>query len=226
MKRSVVAFLLLISVSVFAGDPKYPVNTIPEELKVNVNAVYRENTSVFTILGRDRASHYVHQVITIFNARAKHYASEAVSYDKLRKVKSLEATVYDANGAVIKKLRNNDIEDQSAVGDGLFSDNRYKYFDLAQGIYPYTVEMEYEVEYKFLFYIPSFYLLDDEKISSEKASYSLQYTDGLAPRYRVLNTAVKQAQGKNDNGLTTLTWTFINTPPLKIEPSGPSIADI
>lgn len=210
----------------FGGDPKYPVSAIPEELKSNANAVFRENTSVFTILARDKATHYVHQVITIFNAKAKQYASEAVDYDKFRKVRSITAAVYDASGKQVKRLKDKEIEDVSAGGGDLFSDDRFKYFDLAQGTYPYTVEIEYEVDYKFLYYIPSYTVLADENVSCEKGSFTLRYPSALRPRFKLFQIDQQGTEQPTSDGLLSRSWNFEKVLPVKIEAYGPSFWSI
>lgn len=226
MKRCIFFALWISGSLAFATDPKYPVSAIAPELLVNVNAVYRENTSTFTILARDRASHHIHQVVTILNGKAKHYASEAVGYDKLRKIRSLTATVYDQEGKLIKRLKDKDIEDHSAVGDGLFSDDRYKYFDLSQGTYPYTIEIEYEVDFKYLFHIPAFAVLNDEKLSCEKASFTLKYPQALKPRVRLTNVADQNPEQVNADGSLSKNWSFQNVLPIKMEAHGPSFRDL
>ena len=223
-------FLLLVASLIFfidanAGDPKYPVLAIPAELSSNVDAVYRENTSIFKILSRDRASHFVRQVITIYNGKGKFHADQFVYYDKFTKIRSLEAAVYDANGDLIKKFKDKDIKDGSYTGD-LASDDRYKYLDLAQGIYPYTIEIEYEHDYKFLFYIPEFSLVYDEKMSCQNAFFSLQYPKELSPRVKVLNITEDIKEEKTSEGLLSKSWTFKNYAALKREPYGPEYAEL
>src|SRR5687767_6437125 len=186
--RVVTIFFLLSTLTVLGGDPKYPVSAIPEELRLNVNAVFREDHMVFKIYSKSKATYYVHQVVTIFNEKGKKYASEVVGYNKLSKVRDINGTVYDAEGKQIKRLKNSEIYDQSAYdGFSLYSDNRFKAVDLAQGVYPYTVEFEYEIEYKYLFYIPGYVLVPEEKIAVQNSSYSLQFPEDLAPRYKVAN---------------------------------------
>lgn len=220
--RTAIIIFLTIAINAVGGDPKYPVSAIPEELRSNVNVVFREDHFRFTIYSKSKASYYVHQVITIFNDKGKKFASEVVGYNKLSKVKDINGTVYDADGKQIKRLKNSEIYDQSAFdGFSLYSDSRLKVLDLAQGSYPYTVEFEYEVDLKYLFYIPSFAVVPEEKIAVQKASYSLQYADGLAPRYKVFNTDVKPESSKTEEGLNALTWKFENVKPIKFEPHGP-----
>ena len=211
-------------------DLKYPVSAIPEEFKTNVNAVVREEKMIFKILSQSRANYYVYYAITIFNEAAKSYASEVVGYDKLSKVKSISGSVYDAKGKLVKKLKNAEIRDQSSFdGISLFSDNRLKSFDLAQAIYPYTVEIEYEIEYKFLFYIPGFIISPGEKVAIQQTSYSLQFPQtmrSIAPRYKLLNINQQPKTGYTEEGFETWTWTFENLKPAILEPLGPSAHDL
>ena len=229
MKINVLILILSVMIvgTVFGGDPKYPVSEIPAELKTNVNVVFREDQMIYKILSRSKAQQYVHQVITILNEKGRDYASEVVGYDKLSKVKDFNGTVYDAYGKQIKRLKNNEILDQSAFdGYSLYSDARLKAVDLSQGTYPYTVEFEYEIEYKFLFYIPSFVVVPAEKISVQHSSYSIHYAEALAPRYKVYNTDKKPKMEKTEDGLESLTWNFENVQPIKFEPHGPSKNDL
>ena len=221
MKMKILSFLVLGSLTweAVAGDPRYPVDAISPELKANVNAVIREDHMVFRIHAKNKASYYVHQVVTILNEKGKDYAREYVGYDKLSRITDLSGVVYDAFGKQIKRLKNSDIYDQSEFdGVSLYSDNRFKAIDLTQGSYPYTVEFEYEVELKSLFSIPSYYLLYSEKVSIEKSSYTLEFPSGLEPKYRARNTSVKPARGQRDNGIQFVTWTFENVMPIQFEP--------
>ncbi len=204
------------------GDPKYPVQAIPEDMKANVNVVIREEVMIFKILTRSSASLHVLEAITILNEKGKDYASEVIGYDKLSKIKEFNGNVYDATGKLIKKLKSSEIRDQSSYdGFSLYSDVRLKYADLSQAVYPYTVEFEYVKEYKFLFQIPGFVVVPEEKVSVQHSQYSLQFPSGLPPRYKVFNISQSPQKGKTTEGLESISWTFENVKPLKSEPLGP-----
>jgi len=162
----------------------------------------------------------VHQVVTILDATGKRHASEVISYDKLSKATFLKGNVYDANGLLIKKLKNSEIVDQSSF-EGLYSDNRYKAIDLAQAQYPYTVDIEYEIEEKYIFAIPSFYVLAGEKSAVEKGSCQLIYPKELEPRVKLTKIESKPAVAQLSNGIESKTWVFENIKPIKLEPMGP-----
>ncbi|MBL7873028.1 MAG: DUF3857 domain-containing transglutaminase family protein [Cyclobacteriaceae bacterium] len=223
MKQIFSAILLFIISSAYAVDPKYPVTTIPAELKEGTDVVIRSEETIFKIISKSKATLHVHEVYTIFNAKGKAYATEVVGYDKLSRVVNFDATAYDASGKQIKRLKNSDIYDQSSFdGFSLYSDNRLKVADLTQGSYPYTVEFDYELEYKFLFYIPTFVVLSRERVSLERSQYMLVYPPDLAPRVKAHNLDnLSPSQGKTKDGFETLTWSFEKMLPLKFESLGP-----
>jgi transglutaminase-like putative cysteine protease len=212
----------LISIISFAGDGKYPVSAIPEELRKDVNVVVRNDKMIHTTLSQSEATLYVYYAATIFNVKAKDYAVMEVGYDKLTRVKSFKGIVYDASGNVIKKLKSSDILDRSAFDNAtLFSDARYKLADLSHGTYPYTVEFEYELEFKFLYSIQGTALVPDEKVSVQEVSYQLIYPTDLPPRYKLLNIEAAPVKTKTEKGQESISWTFKNLLPIKLEPYGP-----
>ena len=216
--KNILTLALLLSIMTVSGKemPRYPVHEIPEELKKGAHAVVREDAMTFRILTKSTASLSVHMVVTIFNDKGKHFARETVFYDKLRKVTSLKAQVMDANGILIKRLKTNEIQDQSAF-DGLYDDTRVKIADLVQARYPYTVEFEYEVAYKFLYDIQGSAINPFEDVSVQKASYQLVYPESLTPRYKTYNVTTEPTIEKI-NDLIAVKWTFANIKAQKFEP--------
>jgi hypothetical protein len=219
----IILFCFTCGLTKAAEGPKYPVKTIPDSLKNNVNVVVREKQTVFKILSKSKASYSVFEVMTILNENGKRHAFEVVGYDKLSKIKEFNGNVYDAEGKLIKKLKNSEIHDQSSFdGFTLYSDNRLKFADLSQSTYPYTVEFEYEVDYKFLFQIPDFDVVPDEKVSVQHAEYSLQFASELEPRYKALNISQAPERRKTKDDLESINWTFKNIKSIKREPFGPA----
>jgi hypothetical protein len=212
----------MISLSAaFAGDLKYPVDAIPEELKKGVDYVFREDIASFKITSRSGATYHVRQVITIFNDRGNDQASQVISYDKETKIVIFSGYVYDATGKQIKKLKSSEIYDQAAFdGFSLYSDNRLKAANLSQAIYPYTIEFDYEIEYKFLYAIPSFYV-GGGKSSTQHASFQLIFPHDLAPRYKVVGVESDPKKEKLQDGSESITWNFENVKPINFEPYGP-----
>jgi transglutaminase-like putative cysteine protease len=224
MKRLIVLLYSICGLVAFAfgADPNDPVSDIPDALKKDVNVILRENTRTFQIVAKNKATYHVYTAITILNEQEKSFATEVVGYDKLTKIKAFSGSVYDASGKLIKRLKNTEIYDQSAFdGITLFSDNRLKAASLSQGTYPYTVEFEYEIEFKFLFHIPRFVVLSQEKMSVQQASFTLKYPLGLKPKFKLLNIEQQSVVSKIDETTESVQWIFKNIPALKEEPHGP-----
>lgn len=222
-------FLLIvtcaISFSSIAGDTKYPVSDIPEEMTRGMYAVIRDKEVRFEINSINSSTLYYRIAITILNSNAKSSANEVIWYDKLRTIKSFRAVSYDAAGHVIKKLRQNEIRDQSAYdGFSLFSDGRLKIADLSQGTYPYTVEFEYEIEQKLLYSIPDFYLYTDDEISVQKSTYSIVYPVGLKPRVKLFKIDEPKIEAVEDK--LAMAWRFENIRPEKFEKMGPDFQKV
>lgn len=225
MRKVILLALLVLTAGLNAqgADIEYPVSAIPEELTKNANAVVRKDELSFRINSQRNAVQSTFYAITILNAAGKEHAEHVIFYDKLRKVNNLRASVYDAAGQLVKKVKSTEFIDQSAF-DGMYSDNRAKHIDLAQRTYPYTVEIEYQVEFKFLFYIPPMIFMPDEKVSVQHAKYTLFYPDGLRPRYYAQNVKQEPVEGRSSDGLNELSWTVKDMLPLTVEPFGPGFS--
>lgn len=217
-----IGFVFLAVFSVAEATPpvslKYPVSGIREELKKDVNAVVRINHERFSIETQKNARYKVQRAITILNDKGNKYAVEVIGYNKLIKVASLSANIYNAQGEPVKRLKNSEILDMSAFdGFSLFSDSRMKIVDLTQAEYPYTVEVEYELEFRGLLGIPGFYVQDGEPVSIETQSFELNYPTALEVRYKQINLSQSpRAYGGTTD--KTLRWEFSNLTPLKAEP--------
>lgn len=218
-----ILLLLLLSASVALGgtikDRSYAVSDIPDSLRANVDAVVRKDHLTFEILSRGKGRVKAEYVVTIFNSNGKTFAKQVLDYDRLTKIRDVSATVYDALGNVIKKLKNSEIKDQSAFdGYSLFSDARLKYIDLTQGTYPYTVQIEYEKDYNFLFFIEGSYVLPRDKVSTQDFRYTLIYPTELKPKTKAVNIQVAPAVQSLDGGRESMSWSLANVKPMKLEP--------
>ncbi len=221
MKGSLSILLLLVGLKSFGTDNKYPVSDIPEELKKNVNVVVRKDEVVYTIADKGKAREFKQFAVTIFNAKGKHFAERSFLYNKFIKISSLEASIYDASGKLIRKLKKADIQDQIAFDGTHFSDNRLKTFDLTQGFYPYTIEVIYENEYNYLYSISGSAFVPGENAAVQQASYELIYPKHLKPRYKCLNINADPTVSTTSEGLESIRWNFENLKPIEYEPFSP-----
>ncbi len=219
-------FILRLSTPLFAVDTKYRVSDIPDSLKEGMYAVVRESNTSFEILAINKSVERIHKVITILNAKAKSEAIEHLWYDKTSKITLLKGYAYDASGNEVKRLKQSEIKDQSAIsGYSLYEDDRVKIADLSLTIYPYTVEFEYEIEFEYLYSVPGFILHLDDEISIQNISYNVIYPKQLAPRFK-LTMVADGSKTQLPGGRESVTWNFQNKKPKKFEPYSPSIRKV
>jgi transglutaminase-like putative cysteine protease len=220
--------LMILPLAVRA-DSKFPVSSIPDELRKGMDAVIREDQTEFKILSKRSAIMHTYNVVTIFNSAGNEFVTGSIGYNKLTSIKDLSANVYDAQGKLIKKLKGSEIHDLSAYdGFSLYSDNRFKQFDLELSTYPYTVEIEYYRKFNYLYFIPDFTSLPEGKVASQHAVFSLTYpADQPDLRPRFVATGFDQAPREvTTEGYSVLTWTFENLKPSTPEPYGPPLNEI
>ncbi len=141
---------LLVCTAVSRSDERpYAVARIPDSLRRDAAAVVRTWTQTFRVKNISRATHTVRRAVTIFSSRGRSWGEFYQLYDKFHTLEELDGAVYDAEGRQLRTLEEKDIRDYSAISDySLFEDDRVRIATLSHDRYPYTVEYEYEVEYR------------------------------------------------------------------------------
>ncbi|MFK7848197.1 MAG: DUF3857 domain-containing protein [Rhodothermales bacterium] len=149
------------------------------------DAVVRLDNQQFEVKKRGKAVWRTHRAVTIFNKEGRDYGIVGYPYDKFRKPKKLEAQIRDANGKVVRKLKKGDIEDYSAISDfSLYEDSRIRVARLEHGVYPYTIEYWYEIEYDGYISWPS-WEPESMGLSVEHARFEVQVPADMNVRYRL-----------------------------------------
>ncbi len=214
MKNFVILILLFNCVT---GSGQYLIDDIPEKLTKGADAVYLLDQGEFTVTNDDRAVFKVKERIAILNGEGGKFAVKRLWYDKLRKIKYLNAERLDRFGQSIKKLKKADISDVSAIsGFSIYEDNRVKIADLRQVEYPYIVEFEYEIEYKYLYHIPNWYLLPDDEVGVVRSVFTLTSPKDYVPRFKVENIEDRSVRSESD-GLVNIRFEYQNLPPMIFE---------
>ncbi len=187
LSRCLLAVLFLASGSAIAGNI-YDVSNIPEHLKEDAIAVMRQNHRTFEVSSERRASYTEHRVITILERRAEGLADLFVSYDDFRQVRNVSGTIYDAKGNKIRDLRNREFVDRSAASAySLYEDNRMIFTDIYQSQLPFTVEFEYEVDYRRGFFFPDWFPQLRAGVAVEQTSFTIITPQDMDYRYKAYN---------------------------------------
>ena len=188
IKRFLLSFFVLFSVFCYSQKREYASLLIPSSLKENANAVVRDNSIEITIGGVDRMLVKKREVVTVLNKLGKVDARIVEGYDNDTKITNLSAIIYDAFGNQIKKYKERDFIDVSAVSGGtLYSDSRVQYVDYTPISYPYTLVFESEYKTSTTGFIPSWFPINGYHISVEKSKFLLKNPKGIKWRRKETN---------------------------------------
>jgi REP element-mobilizing transposase RayT len=201
----------------FAADIDYNVKNIPQELLKDANAVKRMEHIKFEVHSLTSTTYKKKYAFTILNEKGDRFSTFVEFYDKLHKISSIEGSLYDGNGKLIKKLKSKDIVDLSAVGDGsLMDDDRKKVHSFHYNVYPYTVEYDAEIKFSHTFLFPGWYAQEDEFVAVENSSFTLVHPEKYKVRYQQFNYdgVPKEFIDKN---LKVVTWNVANVRAIKKE---------
>lgn len=220
--------LLLTPVGLAVGQTEYGSTTLPEALKENAHAVMRRHELTYAVKSPGEATQRLRQVITVLDEQGDEYAKHVVGYDKLSTVLDFTGALYDADGKLIRRLKKADITDQSAQSDyTLFDDQRYKSAAFPkQPAYPYTVEFVVETGERNLMFYPTWMPQDDEHLSVEQSTFTVQMPAGLALRHKAVNLSVPPTETARPDGGKTYVWTLANQPAVVFEPLHPPVREM
>ena len=162
--------------------------TIAPELKENANAVVRDNAIEVTIEDVDEMVVTKKVVVTVLNKLGRSDARIVESYDNDTKITKLSAYIYDAFGNEIKKYKERDFTDVSAVDGGtLYSDARVKYVDYKPISYPYTLVFESTYKTSTTGFIPWWFPVNGYYVAVENSRYTVYNPKGISWRKKEAN---------------------------------------
>jgi hypothetical protein len=205
-------------------EPQYAVALIDDKLLENAKAVIRQDYVYYTVKSPNEANHKVHFAITMLQ-ESDLFSDFAVHYDKHSKVKNLKARFYDANGKLIRNVDNDEIKDQVMFSNiTLFSDHRLKHVKNEYGTFPYTFEIEYEINYIAIQGYPDFYF-QHFGVAVEQSEYNLSIPSDMTFHHRVVNMDIKPKISKVGNN-SVYQWASKNVAALIREPYMPNPSEI
>jgi transglutaminase-like putative cysteine protease len=201
----------------FAGDPDYNVSTIPVALKEKAHAVKRMEELIINV-SSPTEQRYIHRyAITVLDANGEKYAQFIGHYDKLRSIRSISGTLYDADGKQIKRLKQSEVEDLSGVGgSSLMTDARVKRHAFYYNIYPHTVEYEIEIKKNNTYGLPGWIPQEGEEFSVEKSKLVVTVPQDFTLRYQSFHYKGEPVI-TTDKGSRTYTWETKDLTPLPDE---------
>ena len=218
-----VAFLFATSF-IYAQKADYSVLTVSDSLKENANAIVRLNQIDIVIASQRSMNIKNKRVVAVFNENGLSAIEAYENYDKSSPVKNILATIYDAFGKEIKKVKRSDFRDVSAVsGSTLFSESRFVYLDYTPIQYPFTVVFESEVETSNTAFIPQWLPLNEYAVSIEKSILNVTYPSNLGFKYKEFNFSNFNVK-KTQETATGISFVATKIAAQKEEPASPSVS--
>ncbi|MBC8490065.1 MAG: DUF3857 domain-containing protein [Bacteroidetes bacterium] len=227
MNKSKLVILLYIFLPfwLISKENFYPSYLIPENLLKDATAVIRLKETVITIKS-DRNAHMKEYVVkTILNKAGDDHAAFLGFYDKDKKIGNIKIKIYDAGGKLIENVRGKDIFDVSLIsGFSLYDDNRIKYYKPHIKDYPFTVEMEYTMNFNGYIQLPWWQPQYSNDVSVEKATLKVITYTGVDIRYRVckINNEIEVKKYVDQNHYF---WTINDLPAFDEEPFSPPLRE-
>ena len=191
----------------FGQNPEYALALIPDSLQLNANAVIRLNQIDIDIASQRDITTVQKRIVTVLNEKGMAAIQAHESYSKRNSVKSIQATVYDAFGKEIKRIKRKDFKDITAnLGGGLdFSDDRIIYLDYTPTQYPFTIVYECETQSSNTAFISPWRPIDCMYAAVEKNTFTITCPETLGLRkkeFRFSGYPITKQEGPNTTSYT------------------------
>jgi len=203
---------------VSAQKTNYATGGIPENLKEHANAVIRLNQIDINISSRKYYTIKTLRVVTVLNE----YGLKCIDATEYNDVNSIEATIYDASGNEIKKIKRKDFREVAVSEGAIITDNKAVYLDYTPTIYPFTIEYKSEVGSINTAFIPSWYPIDEGYESVEKSVINITYISDLGFKFKEYNFENKNIQKIEKPNF--ISFVAENLPAIKPEEYSPSLS--
>ncbi len=194
--------LFVISPYIFCQENSLSIVNIPSELLENSNSVVRNEQILLEINAVDKMTVYTSRTVTVLNEFGRNHVAPGESYNDNLKIKNQSAVVYNAAGIEVKKIKQKNFQDVSAVSSNdLFSDNRVSYLDYTPISYPYTIVYESEVVSNSTIFIRHWKPIRRYSQSVQFSSYKFVNPNQIPIRFKESNMTSSFKKSKSDYDL-------------------------
>ncbi|NDP25947.1 MAG: DUF3857 domain-containing protein [Flavobacterium sp.] len=170
----------LVTTTIAAQKSEYTSLLISDSLKQNANAVVRLDQTDINISTQRNMNIKQKRIVTVLNEKGQEAINAYEYYNKKTTVANIQATVFDAFGNEIKKIKRKDFRDQCVADGGtVFSDSRLFFLDYTPIQYPFTIVYDSEIETSTTAFIPQWLPLNEYQVSVEKSILNVNYPEGL-----------------------------------------------
>jgi len=176
LKKIYFSVLLFAIQWLHAQEPNHQLSSIPDALRTNANAIIVLDDNQIILENPYKMTVTKHKIITVLNKNGNNYAHINVGYDNHSSVKSIKATIYNAFGFEIKKIKSSEINDYSATtGNSLYTDDRIKNYEYLPLNYPYTIDYTSVEESENTAFYPRWYPIQGYYVSTIDSHFTVKY---------------------------------------------------
>lgn len=204
------------------SDKDLSVKLIKPELRDNADAVIRFDYRTFEYRRPGQGRLTVHKAITILNQAGLDHARISLHYDSFREINRISGAVYDSLGNRIERIRGRHFDDRSFIsGFSLVEDSRVKSYRAFNDTFPYTIEIEYRVDFNGFIQLPNWIPIARERTSLELAHYDVILPEEEDLQYRMFNLSDKNIEIVQSGNDKRYIWSLTNHPAIEREFMGP-----
>lgn len=186
-----------------AQDLPRPYFAIPPDLHQDANSITQLEDIAIDIRNINKMLVSKKKIVTILNKSGYRHIGAIAHYDNSRKIKKIEAKVYDEHGMEIEHFKQNDFSDLSAVEGGtLFSDSRKLALRYFPENFPVTVVFEVVSDLDNTAFIEPFLPYKDYYNSVVESKYSIKIRRGATLHTKLMNIDERFEHELNDDSFT------------------------
>lgn len=213
-------FFVTAGISGFSQD--YNVQSIPENLLQNTNAVIREQTENYVLNSVKDLKISQTKVTTILNKSGEDFSNVLIPYNPTTKVSNIKVEVFDELGKSIKTYGKKDFSDYSNnPSAALYVDDRILVFKPIVTKYPYTVKYSYETNTSNTVYLSNYRPFGSFNIALQKSECWITNNSGIKVRTKINNKPLASVSVSENGNVSK--YSYQNIPALKDEEFAPTL---
>jgi Domain of Unknown Function with PDB structure (DUF3857)/Transglutaminase-like superfamily len=203
------------------------VGNIPASLMENADLVRRYRQMNYTIKSPRDIKLKVTEAVTILHAGlSERHRMVIAHYDKQVKLTDLTATVFDANGEVVKRYKSKDFDDvlPSGYQEMNIDDTRLKVLRPTIVNYPVTIEYSFTLDMNGMPDFTPWRIFDEYRMAVQRDELSIEAPTDYKFRIKTIGN-VPAPTTREEGGSIMHQWTMTNVQPIVEEPFEPDMEE-
>ena len=220
-------FFLAIPAMFLGQDLSMAAYAIPDSLfSKSAHEIVREDSRYLLFKSPGEAELKRRLVVTVLDDEASSRL-QYIRYDDQSKVRKASARLYDGMGHLLREVGKDEWGDESAISSGeLYSDDRVRSVELVHTQFPYTIELEYELQLsQFSVFKQLLWPIQGYGQAIESASFELEVPAELSMEAHPLNISLAPLVTAGKNGIH-YHYQAKNLPAVAYEPLAPPAAQV